>query len=56
MGKGGIKRQEKLFGKNSNLNKKFHDDIMNQKKEIAIEVNDESLNNDKDSILSDEDL
>ena len=51
-----IKRQEKLFEKNSNMNKKFHDDIMNKKKEIAIEVNDESVNNDKDSILSDEDL
>ena len=51
-----IKRQEKLFEKISNMNKKFHDDIMNQKKEIAIEVNDESVNNDKDSILSDEDL
>ena len=38
------------------MNKKFHDDIMNKKKEIAIEVNDESVNNDKDSILSDEDL
>ena len=35
-----IKRQEKLFEKISNMNKKFHDDIMNKKKEIAIEVND----------------